>query len=61
MSDFDVAIPKVPPVSPEGGDGDDGRHRRPHWSNVARTLLNNQLAYCESSDRTFFSCVIDCS
>lgn len=46
MSDFDVVIPKdsVPPGSE---DDDDRKHALPHWTHVAHTLLNNQLAYCE--------------
>lgn len=46
MSDFDVVIPKVAPPA-EGADDDDRKDCRPHWGNVARTLLDNQLTYCE--------------
>lgn len=45
MSDFDVAIPNAKPA--EGGGDDNRKHDRPHWRRVAKTLLDNQLEYCE--------------
>eukprot|EP00903_Cladosiphon_okamuranus_P008855 g8479.t1 len=44
MSDFEVAIPNATALA-GSGDGDDIDHDRPHWSYVAQTLLDNQLAY----------------
>lgn len=46
MSDFDVAIPKATTLT-GSSDADGSKHNQPHWSHVAQTLLDNQLAYCE--------------
>lgn len=43
-SDFGMSIPKGTMTAGSGSaNNDDRKHRRPHWSNVARTLLHTQF------------------